>query len=288
MSLLSQNLQAFVSIVRQGTVHGAANELGLTQTGITQRIRSLEKELEATLFLRSRKGMKLTREGEALLRYCRGTEDLEGETYSQIKGAGKDREVKVTIVGPTSIMNSRIIPSCLDLYTKWPNLILNFIIDDSSVDRINMVRGAQATIAVVPPETVPNEMDSKLLKPDRYILVGSPKWKGRKIIDILKNERVIDFDERDPTTLNYLKKHKLVSNLKKTRIFVNSNESIIQMFSKGIGFGTLTQEIAKSFIETNKLIQLNGGSVMDDPQSICWYPRHQLPSYMNDIIKSIK
>ena len=287
MSLLSQNLQAFTSIVRSGTVHGAAEILGLTQTGITQRIRSLEKELETTLFLRSRKGMKLTQEGEALLRYCNAAEELEGEAYSQIKGAGTDREVIVTIVGPTSIMNSRIIPSCLEFYKEWPNLILNFIVNDS-VDRINMVKGGQATIAVVPPEIVPNEMDSKVLKPDRYILVGSPKWKGRRIIDILENERIIDFEEQDPTTLNYLKKHNLISNLKKTRIFVNSNESIIKMFSEGIGFGTLTQEIAKPFIDRKKLVQLNSGNAMDDPQAICWYPRHQLPDYMKDIVKNIK
>ena len=66
MSLLSANLQAFVSVARQGTVHGAAAELYLTQTGITQRIRAIEKELKTTLFLRSRKGMTLTQEGEAL------------------------------------------------------------------------------------------------------------------------------------------------------------------------------------------------------------------------------
>ena len=63
MSLLSQNLQAFAAIVKQGTVMGAAKELRLTQTGVTQRIRSLEQQLATTLFIRSRKGMKLTSEG---------------------------------------------------------------------------------------------------------------------------------------------------------------------------------------------------------------------------------
>jgi LysR family transcriptional regulator (chromosome initiation inhibitor) len=81
MSLLSPNLKAFAAIVRQGTVHGAAQGLYLTQTGVTQRIRALEKELGTTLFLRSRKGMRLTQEGEALLRYCKGAEDLEGEAW---------------------------------------------------------------------------------------------------------------------------------------------------------------------------------------------------------------
>ncbi|MBK7961746.1 MAG: LysR family transcriptional regulator [Bdellovibrionales bacterium] len=56
MSLLSANLKAFIAIVRQGTVHGAAQDLHLTQAGVTQRIRAIAKELGTTLFLRSRRG----------------------------------------------------------------------------------------------------------------------------------------------------------------------------------------------------------------------------------------
>src|SRR5437868_1981050 len=136
MSLLSQNLQAFIAIVQQTTVHGAAKQLNLTQTGVTQRIRSLESELGTTLFLRSRKGMQLTPEGQALLRYCKGAEDLEGQALSQISGAGYEQPIYISIVGPTSVMTSRIISLCSDLYADWPNLYLNFVISDAE-ERIN-------------------------------------------------------------------------------------------------------------------------------------------------------
>jgi DNA-binding transcriptional LysR family regulator len=287
MSLLSANLKAFVAIVRQGTVHGAAQDLNLTQTGVTQRIRAMEKELGTTLFLRSRKGMKLTHEGEALLRYCKGAEDLEGETLSQILGAATDRPIFITAVGPTSVMTARIADQCASLYAEWPNLYLNFVISDS-VDRLNMIRSGQASLAIVPPEQVPNEMDSKRLKPDKYLLVGSPKWKGRRLNDLLEDERVIDFDESDKTTLNYLKKFDLVSQLKRPRLFVNNNEAIIKYFSGGIGFGTLTQEIAKPHLDAGDLTVLNGGAVMEDPLALVWYPRPEMPSYFKAIINSIR
>src|SRR5688572_21301012 len=112
MSLLSANLKAFLAITRQGTVHGAAKELRLTQTGVTQRIRGLERSLGTTLFLRSRKGMKLTQEGEAVLRYCRASEDLEGEVLSRLLGAGSDRPIYLTVAGPTSVMTARIVDLC--------------------------------------------------------------------------------------------------------------------------------------------------------------------------------
>lgn len=287
MSLLAANLQAFMAIVRQGTVHGAADELHLTQTGVTQRIRAIEKELGTTLFLRSRKGMKLTQEGEALLRYCQGSEDLEGQVLSQIIGAGKDKPISVTVVGPTSVMNARVVDQCTNLYQQWPNLYLNFVISDS-IDRLALVRSGQAAIAIVPPEQVPNEMDSKSIKPDKYILVASPKWRGRRMADVLENERIIDFNESDSTTLNYLKKFDLAALIKKPRLFVNSNEAIIKLFHSGIGFGTLTQEIAKPYLESGGLVALNGGSVMEDPLALAWYPRPEVPLYFKAIIHSLK
>lgn len=287
MSLLSANLHAFVAVVRQGTVHGAASELRLTQTGVTQRIRALEKELGTTLFLRSRKGMRLTQDGEALLRYCKGAEDLEGEFQSQVGGAAKGRPVYVTLVGPTSVMVSRIVDLCANLYSEWPDLQLSFIISDNR-ERLNQVRSGQATFAIVPPEEVPNEMDSKRLKPDRYILVASAKWKGRRMSDLLENERVIDFDADDQTTLNYLKKFDLISQLKKPRIFANNNAAIVNLFARGVGFGTLTQEVARPHLESGALVALNGGAIIDDPLALVWYPRPEMPLYFKSIITAIK
>ncbi len=287
MSLLSANLKAFMAIIRQGTVHGAASDLHITQTGVTQRIRAIEKELGTTLFLRSRKGMRLTQEGEALYRYCMGAEDIEGEALSQIASAGKNRPIYMNVAGPTSVMTARIVGQCMHLYFDWPQMYLNFVITDAA-NRIGQLRSGQVSLAIVPPQNVPNEMDSKKIKSDKYVLVGSPKWKGRRLDEILENERVIDFDEGDLTTLNYLKKFDLMMQLKRPRLFVNNNEAIIKLFSAGVGCGTLTQEIAKPHLESGDLIVLNGGSVMEDPLALVWYPRPEMPQYFKAIIDSIR
>lgn len=286
MSLLSQNLQAFMAIVQQSTVHGAAKQLNLTQTGVTQRIRSLEKELGTTLFLRSRRGMMLTQEGEALLRYCKGASDLEGQTLSQIAQAGYEKPVYVSVVGPASVMTARVVDSCINLYSNWPHLYLNITISDAE-DRISWIRSGKADLAIVPPEQVPNEMDSKILEPEKYLLVASPRWKGRKLIEILENERIIDFDESDQTTIHYLKKFKLLSKRGKPRLFANSNEAIIKLFSHGIGFGTLTLEIAQPHLDSGSLIVLNGGATMENSLALAWYPRPEMPKYFREIVDAI-
>lgn len=287
MSLLSPTLEAFQSIAKYGTVHAAAKELHLTQTGVTQRVRALEKTLGTTLFTRSRKGMKLTHEGEALLRYCQGAVELEGQILSQIHPKGIETPVSVMLVGPTSVLSSRVIDACASLYAKFPHLHLNFRFDDTP-ERIQMLKSGEASLAIVPPEHVQNEMESKRLKPDKYLLVGSPKWKGRKLLDILESERIIDFGAKDFTTCMYLRKFNLLSKVKRERLFVNNNEAIIKLFSVGAGFGTLTQEIAKPHLDSGKLITLNGGTPVEDALALAWYPRHEMPEYFRAIVDSIR
>lgn len=85
-----------------------------------------------------------------------------------------------------------------------------------------------------------------------------------------------------------MKKFELIAKIKKPRLFVNNNEAIIKMFSSGVGFGTLTQEIAKPLLERGDLILLNGGFIMEDPLALVWYQRPEMPKYFSAIVKAIK
>jgi len=279
-------LLAFEKVADLKTVHGAASDLGLTQAAITKRLRLLESDLGITLFLRSRRGMSLTDEGKALLQFCKTSNEAEGQLMSKLKG-GSMMEISLTVAGPTSAISSRINKDCLPLYSKYPHLKLHFKSEDHA-NLIEMIRQAKADLAIVPPNLVPNEMDSKVLKPDRYLLVGSAKWQGRSLSEILELERIIDFDESDTTTLNYLRKFNLESSKRPDRLFVNENTALIRMFAAGIGFGTVTEDIAKPYIESGDLIKLNRGQVFEDPLALTWYPRHEKSDYFHDIIRSIK
>ena len=123
--------------------------------------------------------MSLTSDGEALLQYCRSAEELEAVFMSRVSGETRG-DVELVIVGPTSAVSTRIVNNCLDLYAKYPHLRLHLKSDDHS-NRIDLVRRGEADLAIVHPEHVPKEMDSKILKADRYLLVASAKWKGRRM-----------------------------------------------------------------------------------------------------------
>jgi DNA-binding transcriptional LysR family regulator len=287
MRLLDPRLKAFLKIAQIGTVFGAGDALGLTQTAVTQRIRSLENELGVTLFTRSRKGMRLTTEGQALQQYCRGAEELEGAVFSKLSGGKGLSETHLTIAGPTSAMSSQFVKSSIPVMKKYPGLFLHMVIDDL-INRVDLVRTDQAQLALVPPNQVPLEMDSKLLTPDRYVLVCSPVWRGRKLEEILAVERIIDFYESDLTTLNYLKKFGLAALVKRPRLYVNHNLPLIELLVAGLGYGTLTENVAKPYLDSGSLMTLNRGRVLEDPLALVWYPRPHMPDYFKATIQSIK
>jgi len=277
---------AFETIVQTGTVHGAARELGLTQTAVTLRLKTLEKELAMTLFLRSRRGMSLTEEGKALLQLCRGQKELVGQFIGQVSGE-KRTDISLTIVGPTSAVSSRVIDHCKHLYNKFQFLNLHFRTEDH-LNLIDLIRKGMADLAIVHPDLVPDEMDSKVLKPDKYLLVCAPEWKGRKLSEILENERIIDFYESDQTTVKYLRHFGFEKSVKRKRLFVNNNQAITNLFVAGVGFGTLTESIARPHIEAGTLMALNQSKSMEDQLALVWYPRPAKQQYFEEIIKSIK
>ncbi|WP_138443190.1 LysR family transcriptional regulator [Sinomonas susongensis] len=60
-------VRAFVAVARCGSTVGAAAELGFTQSAISRQVAEFERYVGTRLFGRSRGGMRLNPQGEALL-----------------------------------------------------------------------------------------------------------------------------------------------------------------------------------------------------------------------------
>lgn len=286
MSLLSPPLQAFQAIVKHKTVHGAAAAIHLTQTAVTQRICVLEAQLKTALFIRTRRGMMLTPEGEALFRYCQAVRDIEGEALAKIKHTGIETDISVCITGPTSVMKSRIIPQCVAVIKKFPKLQLHFDINDLE-NRLKLVRSGDAQLAIIKASDTVAEMEKKILKSEHYVLVGSPAWKKRKLKEVIQQERIVDFDPSDQLTLDYLKHYKLFEHARHDRHFANRTESLALMISEGLGYGLLTKEFSKPYLENGKLALLHPGHVYEHEIALVWYERPESPKYFSALINAM-
>lgn len=285
MSLLSHNIDAFLAVAELQSVHLAANTLGLGQTAVTQRIRALEREMQVTLFKRSRKGMQLTAEGLILFRHASKVRQMEGELAANLKGEGQ--KIQIVITGPSSMMRTRVTPILTPLLKNFPFLTCTLNIDDND-EGLSSLKTGKADFAILPRAQVVDELDSKLLSPEKYILVGSKKWKDRAIQEIVEEESIVDFNPADAHTYNFLKKHRLFNRARKERHFINNTDGIAALVIEGGGYTVLSQGFVASMPQKDKLIDLGKGKTVDVEYALAWYPRHEMSPYIKELISQIK
>ena len=287
MSLLLPDLEAFIAVVKHSTVHAASKQIGLTQTGVTQRIRSLEKKIGVTLFTRSRKGMIMTPEGQNLLRYCQRVQDIEGETLSLINGLGKKHVIQVNIAGSSSIMRSRIIPNTLGILSTYKDIIFDYYVTDIESPLRNLKSG-EVDFAVMPMYEVVNELDSMVIEPEIYVMVAPYAWKNRDLKDILKNERFVDFNMNDKFTLEYLKKYRLDNFARREGHYVNNTDALVSIITSEHGYSVLSKRFVEPYIKRKELADINDGKEARIGFALAWYRRQEMPKYFKEIIKAIR
>ncbi|MBZ0267077.1 LysR family transcriptional regulator [bacterium] len=287
MRLLNPGIEAFLAVIHQGTVHGAAREIGLSQTGVTQRIRVLERELGVTLFVRSRRGMCPTAEGEALVRWCQSVGELEGELLSFVRRGDEAATVRVTVTGPSSLMRSRVIPEVTGALRRFPGVTVRLLLDDTG-SGLNHLKTGAAQLAVLPGDDVVNELDAKPLRPVRYRLVGPADWAGRDAAEVVAEERVVDFDEADDATFAFLREHGLLSAERRRRHLVNNPDALADLVSRGFGYTVLDEDFARPLLADGTLVDLCPGKCREVDIALAWYPRHEMSAYFQALLDAVR
>lgn len=86
-----KHLQYFMEVTKSGSFTQAANQLYITQPAISRIIKSLEEELGTTLFIRSRKKLVLTEEGQVVYQHAKS---IEAEYQTLLSNLGQFKQLK--------------------------------------------------------------------------------------------------------------------------------------------------------------------------------------------------
>ena len=230
--------------------------------------------------------MKLTAEGEALLQFVKGSLEIEGMALSKIQRAAKDSITEVSISGPSSILRSRVIPNFIKLKNGFPLLRFRFDLSDTE-SNVDKLKAGLCDFALLEHHHVTREMDSKILKAERYCLYGPASWKRRLLPDIIKNESIIDFNQNDLMTFNYLDKYKLKAAAKKERHYANNTDALISMVASGLGYSVLSEEFALAHVKEGEIAKIAPEQFYEYKIALAWYPRTEKPEYFQAMIKSV-
>lgn len=147
MRITLAQLEAFASIVRTGTFHGAARHLHLTQPTVSQRIRELESAIGAPVFVRQRPRIQLTAEGHALVDFSRrllGTADelaVHFRTRNPLKGV-------LRLGVPATFAHACMTELLLRLEQRYPDLKTSVRVNDSGT-MLKMLEDEELDVAIL-------------------------------------------------------------------------------------------------------------------------------------------
>ncbi len=119
-----RHLRYFVVIAETGSLSAAAQNLHIAQPALTQNIKSLEEELNTTLFERSRKGMTLTDTGIQFLTQAQTILRQVSNAKQSILDAEDDPAGSVSIVSPASVSHVLTVPLYESLQQNYPRIEL--------------------------------------------------------------------------------------------------------------------------------------------------------------------
>jgi DNA-binding transcriptional LysR family regulator len=111
-------LEAFLEVVRLGSMRAAARSLHLGQPALSARIVALELELDAKVFERTKRGVRLTLAGRALLPHAeRVLEAIEAgrSAVSQVE-QGDDGELVIAAAGA---INASVMPELVARFRRY-------------------------------------------------------------------------------------------------------------------------------------------------------------------------
>ncbi|MAJ69574.1 MAG: LysR substrate-binding domain-containing protein [Pseudomonadota bacterium] len=169
------DLQTFVSIVDNNSIHGAAAAQQVSVATVSLRLSKLEKALSTVLVFRDSRKLELSSAGEvfyqrvcAILEALRDAEYQIGARRSSISGV-----LRVTM--PPWIFSKFVMPRLMEFEQQYPDLKLEFLINDQFV---NVVEDKQ-DVAVRVGSLSDSAMLARKLCDNHRILCASPLYLER-------------------------------------------------------------------------------------------------------------
>lgn len=169
-------LRNFLLVVREGTFTAAARKAGLTQPALSASIQRLESTLDAQVFIRDRKGARLTDAGAALLPHARAARAAveEGRTaVAEVMGLGRG-EVSI---GAGATSTTYLLPPVLAAFREAHPSIRYRVREIGTPHVLEAVRDGQLDLGIatrLPGDETPWQLEEEAWRDDPLVLIQAP------------------------------------------------------------------------------------------------------------------
>lgn len=145
--MLKTSLRYFSAIVRSGSIRAAAQDLRIAQSAVSRQIQSLEDEIGAKLFERSRRGVVLTQAGELLRDYVKDATFYAERLRSELDALQNLRRGMVRLHVIESAVPHLVPLAISDFRRDHPGIAFTVVVTGSDAV-LEAVKEAEADIGV--------------------------------------------------------------------------------------------------------------------------------------------
>ena len=170
--MFDAKIETLLEVISAGSYTRAAQWLSLTQPAVSHHMRQLEQEFGIHILYKDKKELRLTPEGEILVKYARRPLAV----YRNARQAIEDSRICMSHIGVgiTHTVGESCVPQVLAEYcNQTPGVHIN-IVTDTIKNLYDMMRSYELDVAIVDGQFPASGYTEVLLDTDYLCLVVSP------------------------------------------------------------------------------------------------------------------
>ncbi|OYX45288.1 MAG: LysR family transcriptional regulator [Rhodobacterales bacterium 32-67-9] len=254
-------LQALAAILRTGSFDGAAADLHVTPSAISQRIRALEDQLGTALVIRAQP-CRATEAGARLARHVEDVQLLEATVKGDLGGTPGAARVRIAVNADS--LATWILPALAAV----PGLLFDLVIDDQD-HSADWLRRGEVQAAVTAHDSAVAGCDLHPLGRMRYIATASPGFVSRFFAEGVTAETLarapaLTFDRKDRLQRDWARRIAGRPVALPTHLLASSH-AFVEAARLGLGWGMNPENLIRDDLATGRLATLVPDAPLDTP-----------------------
>lgn len=259
--MLDQKVYTLLAVAEQKSFTKAAELLSLTQPAVSHHISQLETELGTKIFSRGKGELRITPEGEIIIRCAKRMSAMNDRLRSDL--ADNERHLSRLRIGITHTAESNLITEVIARYSREDNGTAITIITDTINNLYTMLENYELDLAIVEGKPFRGDLYSLMLDTDYLVCVMSNDnpLAGQQLVTLgeLKKQKMI---LRLPTSATRILFESRLESIGETladfdvMLEVDSIAAIKDLVRKDLGISILARSACMDELRKGKLTAL--------------------------------
>lgn len=261
MNINLELYKVFLSVAKNGNITKAANELMISQPGVSKSIKNLEDQLNCSLFIRTKSGVHLTEEGKMFYEKITNAMELIDNAEKSLMEMINMECGYINIGISNTLTRNFLLKYLKEFHTLYPKIKIKIFTNPTSELLIKARNGIIDFIILNLPYNIPNDFSIKKLKAIQDCFVANSNYnylKGKTIsLNDLSNYPLI-LMSKGSNTRYFLDEFCLANNITLTPEMELASYSLVTHFTKiGLGIGLVTKNFIKEELKKGELFEID-------------------------------